>query len=131
MTEGGGVARRPFPWPRLNSGHQPKVFCTDNDGKEIGTIAFDFVAGGWYLYTSRDLGLNWRRRNRITSRCPAPEVWAGYGTAGYTLPPEAQRFILPTASASGTPYVLPSGIVPLRIAEASARAYPGAPWLYK
>lgn len=131
VTEGGSVARRPFPWPRLNSGHQPKVFCTDNDGKEIGTVAFDFVAGGWYLYTSRDLGLNWRRRNRITSRCPAPVVWGGYGVPGYTLPPEAQRFILPTASASGTSYVLPSGIVPLRIAEASARAYPGAPWLYK
>lgn len=131
VKEDGAVMRRPFPWPRINSGHQPKVFCTDNDGKEIGTVAYSPGDDGWYLHTSRDLGATWRRRTRITSRCPAPTVWPGYGVTGYVVPPPEQRFVFPTSSFNGTAYVLPSGVVPLRIAGAVARAYPGAPWLYK
>ena len=129
VNEDGSHVRRPFPWPRLNSGVDPKVFCTDNEGEEIGTIAYDFDAGGWRLYTSTDLGQKWKPRAIVTRTSPPPR----FVTLSVNVPPSQRRvgYGVLTLSAANAEFAPPNAILPARIGEQDGRAYPGAPWLYE
>lgn len=137
VLEDGTVLRRPFPWSRLRSGASPSVFCLDNEGRAIGTAVYEPATagqeGGWYIYRSTDLGQTWRRAAVLTRKCPAPRM-AYDGETGPSYPPEraviAGKQYRPDQG-DELAYVSPSVVTPLRFEGAAARAYPGAPWLYR
>lgn len=136
VQENGDVVMRPFPWSRLAAGPTPSVFCLDQEGRDIGTIVWQEAEGqrlaGWYLFSSRDLGQTWTQVALVTSRCPGPRQ-AYEGQTGPSYPDERAIVSgsLPRLNGDSLTFNAPGPITPLRINGATARAFPGAPWLYQ